>query len=117
MARYVMTALLSSRFYAERAFGASYLVTLVAGGLAQCATVLVVYPVRSGKDKLQGQKQGQYRGLLDVWRVAYQQDGIRGIYSGMGVDLVSAFIKKGLTFWSRDLFVVAYMAFARRRLL
>lgn len=32
-----------------------------------------------------------------------------GIYGGMGADLVSAFVKKGLTFWSRDLFVLAFM--------
>lgn len=66
------------RFYAERAFGVSSAVTLIAGGLAQDATIMVVYPVRSAKDKLQGQKDGQYSGVMDVWRASYQKSGIRG---------------------------------------
>jgi hypothetical protein len=28
----------------------------------------------------------------------------------MGADIVSAFVKKGLTFWSRDVFVSLFMA-------
>jgi hypothetical protein len=53
---------------------------VLSGGLAQDMTIIVVYPIRSGKDKLQGQKQGEYSGLLDVWRAAYRKAGIRGDY-------------------------------------
>ena len=35
---------------------------------------------------------------------------LAGIYGGMGADIVSAFVKKGLTFWSRDVFVSLFMA-------
>lgn len=48
------------------------------GGLAQDLTILLVYPVRSAKDKLQGQTDGEYSGLVDVWRTAYCRSGVRG---------------------------------------
>ena len=37
-----------------------------------------------------------------------------GIYGGIGADMLSAFVKKGLTFWIRDVVVGVFMgAFAR----
>jgi hypothetical protein len=33
----------------------------------------------------------------------------------MGADIVSAFVKKGLTFWSRDVFAGMFMAAFSRR--
>ena len=98
------------RFFAERALGPSPLLTFLAGGLAQCVTVVIVYPVRSGKDLLQGQRKGQYKGLLDVWAQSYRAGGVGALYGGMGADLASVFVKRGLVFWSRDLFVAAFLA-------
>ena len=82
------------RFFAERAFGPSPLLTFLAGGLAQCVTVVIVYPVRSGKDLLQGQRKGQYKGLLDVWAQSYRAGGVGALYGGMGADLASVFVKR-----------------------
>ena len=48
--------------------GADQLIAFLAGGLAQSAAVVVMYPVRAAKDKLQGQREGTYAGLGDVLR-------------------------------------------------
>ena len=91
---YVPTSHANFRFFAERAVGPSPLLTFLAGGLAQCATVVIVYPVRSGKDLLQGQRKGQYKGLLDVWAQSYRAGGVGALYGGMGADLASVFVKR-----------------------
>ena len=61
----------------------------------------------------QGQKEGTYSGMFDVWSQAYRSGGLfgdGGVYGGCIQDAVGNFTKKGLTFWSRDLFVALFMA-------
>jgi hypothetical protein len=48
--------------------GADQLIALLGGGLAQSAAVVITYPARAAKDKLQGQREGMYTGLTDVLR-------------------------------------------------
>ena len=48
--------------------GADQLIAFLAGGLAQSTAVVITYPARAAKDKLQGQKEGTYTGLVDVLR-------------------------------------------------
>ena len=93
--------------------GADQLIAFLAGGLAQSAAVVIMYPFRAAKDKLQGQKEGTYSGMVDVWSQAYRSGGLfgdGGVYGGCIQDAVGNFTKKGLTFWSRDLFVALFMA-------
>jgi|EP01044_Picomonas_judraskeda_P008297 hypothetical protein len=58
--------------------GADQLIAFLAGGLAQSAAVVIMYPARVAKDKLQGQRKGTYTGLGDVLRktCAYQKPSI-----------------------------------------
>ena len=97
----------------NRFIGSEHLVSFLAGGLAQSTAVVLMYPFRAAKDKLQGQKEGTYTGMLDVWRQGYKAGGLfgnGGVYGGCVQDAVGNFTKKGLTFWSRDLFVALFMS-------
>ena len=38
----------------------------LAGGVSSCLAVIIAYPLRSAKDKLQGMTDGQYTGMVDV---------------------------------------------------
>lgn len=87
---------------AETLFGSSVLVSVCTYSVANCISIVIIYPLRMGKDKLQSQKDGEHSGLLDVWTTTYRERGINGLYSGLGADLTSAFIKRGITFWCKE---------------
>ncbi len=87
---------------AEATFGSSVLVSMSAYSIATCISIVVLYPLRMGKDMLQSQKNGQYSGLFDVWTKTYRARGIGGLYSGLGAELTSAFVKRGITFWCKE---------------
>ena len=92
-------------------------VTALAGGFATSAATVVAYPPRMAKDRLQAASDGTYSGMFDVWCRAYREGGVfknGGIYGGCIQDASSQFAKKGATFWSRDLFVAAFVALMSR---
>ena len=98
------------RFWAEAAYGASQLATAVAGGLAQSSAAFLLYPLRFSKDKLQAAKAGEYSGMIDVLQKAYRRHGLlKGVYGGVAGEIAGNFVKKSLTFWSRDLFVLFWI--------
>ena len=110
--------LFSQMLAAKATAAGNQLATFMAGGLAQAAAVVLAYPLRMAKDKLQGAAEGTYTGMLHVWREAYCKGGVfanGGVYGGCVQDAGGNFAKKGLTFWSRDLFVSAFAALLQLR--
>jgi len=74
-------------------------VLLLLGFIAKAISVLVIFPLRFGKDKLQSLVGGDQAGnstIFDAWRDAIKQDGFKGLYKGLFQDLSSAPVKNAV---------------------
>lgn len=64
----------------------------IAGAVAGSAAVFACYPLDLVRTRLTTELEGQehYRGITDAFRKIYQQEGLRGFYSGIGPTLCVA---------------------------
>ncbi|KAG0318815.1 hypothetical protein BGZ99_005437, partial [Dissophora globulifera] len=72
-----------------------------AGAIAGITGVLIVYPLDMVKTRLQNQKPDsmgklQYRGGLDCFRQLVAKEGVRGLYRGIGPNLVGITPEKAI---------------------
>lgn len=80
---------------------------IVAGGSAGAACMMFVYPLdfartRMGADTGKTIEERQFTSLSDCIRKIYRHDGIKGLYSGIGISLISIFLYRGLYFGGYD---------------
>jgi len=80
---------------------------ILAGGSAGAACMMFVYPLdfartRMGVDMGKTLEERQFKSLTDCIRKIYHHDGIKGLYSGIGISLISIFIYRGLYFGGFD---------------
>lgn len=80
---------------------------VLAGGSAGAACMLFVYPLdfartRMGVDTGKTVEERQFRSLGDCLKKIYKSDGIKGLYSGIQISLISIFIYRGLYFGGYD---------------
>lgn len=70
------------------------------------AAVSILYPLILAKTRLQTAKaqkksgqvnNGQVHSMFDVWRTAFERDGVSGLYQGLEAQVVKAFLSQGLT--------------------
>ncbi|KAF9437067.1 hypothetical protein BGZ76_002085 [Entomortierella beljakovae] len=81
---------------------------LGAGAVAGITGVLIVYPLDMVKTRLQNQKKDamgklQYRGGVDCFRQVVAKEGIRGLYRGMGPNLIGITPEKAIKLAVNDL--------------
>ena len=76
--------------------------TLVAGGLAGCASWLVIYPVDVVKSHVQTGSTGASTNGLTVARELYRQYGIRAFTRGLGVTMLRAFPVNATVFYALE---------------
>jgi solute carrier family 25 folate transporter 32 len=60
---------------------------LLAGGLSKVVSVLATYPYQLIRSALQ-QNNSPYNGIVDAAQTIYRLEGLRGLYKGMGVNLM-----------------------------
>lgn len=80
---------------------------VLAGGSAGAACMMFVYPLdfartRMGVDTGKTVEERQFRSLSDCLRKIYRSDGLKGLYSGIQISLISIFIYRGLYFGGYD---------------
>lgn len=80
---------------------------IAAGGSAGAACMMFVYPLdfartRMGADTGKTLKDRQFASLSDCIRKIYRHDGVKGLYSGIQISLISIFIYRGLYFGGYD---------------
>jgi hypothetical protein len=76
--------------------------TLIAGGLAGCASWLVIYPVDVVKSHVQTGSTGSSTNGLTVARELYRQYGIRAFTRGLGVTMLRAFPVNATVFYALE---------------
>jgi hypothetical protein len=76
--------------------------TLIAGGLAGCASWLVIYPVDVVKSHVQTGSTGGSTNGLTVARELYRQYGIRAFTRGLGVTMLRAFPVNATVFYALE---------------
>ena len=80
---------------------------ILSGGSAGAACMMFVYPLdfartRMGVDTGKTAEERQFRSLTDCLSKIYRHDGLRGLYSGIQISLISIFIYRGLYFGGFD---------------
>lgn len=72
--------------------GVAWLDVLVAAALSKLAATLVTYPHETIRTRLQDQRgraaDARYRGLVHCTRVIVRNEGVRGLYAGLKVNIV-----------------------------
>lgn len=81
--------------------------SIISGGSAGAACMLFVYPLdfartRMGVDTGKTLEERQFKSLTDCISKIYRHDGVRGLYSGIQISLISIFIYRGLYFGGYD---------------
>ena len=79
---------------------------IIAGGMAGSSGMIFVFPLelvrtRLGVDIGKGSNK-QYNGIVDCFGKIYIQNGIKGLYQGLGVSMTSIFVYRGLYFGLYD---------------
>jgi solute carrier family 25 (adenine nucleotide translocator) protein 4/5/6/31 len=80
---------------------------LLAGGLAGSITSLIVYPLdfartRLGVDVGKGANERQFTGVKDCISKTYKNEGLKGLYRGVGASVFGIFMYRGLYFGVYD---------------
>lgn len=57
------------------------------GGLAGASTMIPVYPLDLARTKLSADTTGKYRGMVHLFKQTVDANGVRGLYSGIGISL------------------------------
>ena len=80
----------------------------LSGGLAGISALSATYPTDLIRRRLQMQgfdkAVPQYNGIVDCARKIVQQEGIRGLYRGLGAGYLKVFPTLAVQFWSMELF-------------
>jgi solute carrier family 25 folate transporter 32 len=75
------------KYYAQKRGKYGAIEQFFAGGLSKAVSVLVTYPYQLIRSALQ-QNNSPYKGMLDAAKAVYSNEGLRGLYKGMGVNLL-----------------------------
>ncbi|KAG7194453.1 mitochondrial aspartate-glutamate transporter agc1 [Scheffersomyces spartinae] len=74
------------------------------GSIAGCIGATVVYPIDMVKTRMQAQrKNALYKNSLDCFKKIVAQEGIKGLYSGLGAQLVGVAPEKAIKLTINDL--------------
>eukprot|EP01065_Artemidia_motanka_P036062 TRINITY_DN43970_c0_g1_i1.p2 TRINITY_DN43970_c0_g1~~TRINITY_DN43970_c0_g1_i1.p2 ORF type:complete len:299 (+),score=108.05 TRINITY_DN43970_c0_g1_i1:62-958(+) len=76
---------------------------IFAGTSSGIASKFVEYPFDTVKVRLQTDKTGRYSGGLDCLRSTYRQEGLSGIYRGIGSPIAGAMAENAVLFWTYGL--------------
>ncbi|KAH7314856.1 hypothetical protein KP509_21G024200 [Ceratopteris richardii] len=78
----------------------------LAGGLAGCTALVVVYPLDIAHTRLAADmgrtEVRQFRGLLHFMKTIYKKDGLRGLYKGLPASLQGMIVHRSLYFGGFD---------------
>ncbi|SCU87675.1 LAMI_0D07030g1_1 [Lachancea mirantina] len=92
---------LYTNFYFYPIFDSIYNFTL--GSVAGCIGATLVYPIDLIKTRMQAQRNfSQYKNSLDCIRKIFAREGIRGIYSGLGPQLIGVAPEKAIKLTVND---------------
>lgn len=90
-----------SNFYFYPIFDSIYNFTL--GSIAGCIGATVVYPIDLVKTRMQAQRSfSQYKNSIDCFVKIFSREGIRGIYSGLGPQLIGVAPEKAIKLTVND---------------
>jgi len=78
-----------------------------AGAVAGAVSVAVTQPFDTAKTNMQGLHSHRYRGLVDCLRLTVAEDGIAGLYKGVGPRLCRVIVEVSATFAAYDALVKA----------
>lgn len=79
--------------------GDTGVISLLTGGAAGLTTVVLLYPLDLVRARLGGtSKASRYNGVMQTLRLTFREEGIRGLYRGMGPTLLGTPTYTGLKF-------------------
>ena len=102
----------SSRASPQSALGAFF-----AGATANAITVTILYPLLLAKVRVQAgrARAGRTLSMTDVWRAAVEEEGWRGLYAALGVQILNGFVGQGVTMLVKQRCVFPWVAGSWRR--
>ena len=97
----------SSRASHQSALGA-----FLAGATANAITVTILYPLLLAKVRVQAGRArgGRTLSMTDVWGAALKEEGWRGLYAALGVQILKGFVGQGVTMLVKQRCVFPWVA-------
>ncbi|KAH3681941.1 hypothetical protein WICPIJ_007103 [Wickerhamomyces pijperi] len=91
---------INSNFYFFPIFDSIYNFTL--GSIAGAIGATIVYPIDLIKTRMQAQRTLIYKNSLDCFVKIFQKEGIKGLYSGIGLQLIGVAPEKAIKLTMND---------------
>ena len=80
---------------------------IVSGGLAGSIAAMILYPLDYGRTRIsvdigRNPNERQFRGFFHCMKTTFLHDGLRGLYRGWEISVISLFVYRGLYFGIYD---------------